>query len=188
MMNLQILLCGIGGQGILFATRILSETAIRMGIPVIGSETHGMSQRGGSVTSHLKIGRHHGPLIRRGSADMIFCFEKSELIGNLTFLKPAGTIYLDAADLNFMPDRLHTLLKVRDVQLHHFDASALALKMKAPVVLNLILIGFAAGHPDFPLPEATIREVVTEISPPRFRDLNIKAFSSGLKNATEVVL
>jgi len=183
-----VLLCGVGGQGILFATRILSEAAIRLGNSVIGSETHGMSQRGGSVTSHLKIGDHRGPLIRRGSADSLFCFEKSEIFGNLTYLKPGGIGYVDAADLTYIPEEIHDLLNERNIQLRRYDASDLALKLKAPVVLNLILIGFAAGHADFPLPAETIREAVTDVSPERFRDLNLKAFELGLKNTTEVVL
>ncbi len=187
-LNHQVLLCGVGGQGILFATRILSEAALRLGNSVIGSETHGMSQRGGSVTSHLKIGDHRGPLIRRGAADTLFCFEKSEIFGNLTFLKPGGIGYIDAVDLTYIPEKIHTLLEEGNIRLRHFDASDLALKLKAPVVLNLILIGFAAGHADFPLPVETIREVITDVSPERFRDLNLKAFELGQKNATEVIL
>jgi indolepyruvate ferredoxin oxidoreductase beta subunit len=181
-MNLQILLCGVGGQGILFATKILSEAALKAGHQVIGSETHGMSQRGGSVTSHMKVGDYRGPLIRRGSADLIFCFEKSELLANLSFLKPGGIAFMDAPDLEFIPDNVRSLLQERDIALHCLDASSIALKLQAPLVLNLIVIGFAASHTDFPLDGDLIEQVIMESSPPRFSDLNLKAFHAGLNN------
>lgn len=185
-MNKQVLLCGVGGQGILFATRILSEAAIRTGYPVIGSETHGMSQRGGSVTSHLKIGNYRGPLIRRGGADLLFCFEKGEIFSNLTFLKPGGIGYVDTPNLDYIPQKVRALLGDREINLRHIDASSLALKMNAPLVLNLILISFAAGHEDFPLSGEILRSVITEISPERFRDLNLRAFELGLENKSDV--
>lgn len=179
-MNIQVLLCGVGGQGILFATRILSEAAVKLGYPVIGSETHGMSQRGGSVTSHLKIGDFRGPLIRRGSADLLFCFEKGEIFRNLTFLRPGGVGHLDAPDLNFIPADIRDLLKKQKTTLRYFDASRTALEMDAPLVLNLILIGFAARHDDFPLRSDMLREVIREVTPDRFRELNLRALEVGL--------
>ncbi|TKJ42385.1 indolepyruvate ferredoxin oxidoreductase [candidate division LCP-89 bacterium B3_LCP] len=179
-MDLQVLLCGVGGQGILFATRILSEAAMRSGQQVIGSETHGMSQRGGSVTSHMKVGDYRGPLIRRGDADVIFCFEKGEIFGNLTFLKPGGTIYIDAPDLDFIPKNVLSLLDEKGMTIHHMDASVQAMKMKAPLVLNLILIGFAARHEDFLISEEDLVEVITSVSPVKFKEMNLKAFHIGL--------
>lgn len=183
-MNLQILLCGVGGQGILFATRILSEAAAKKGFPVIGSETHGMSQRGGSVTSHMKIGDYRGPLIRRGSADLLFCFEKSEIFANITFLKPKGIAYIDSPDVRFIPEKIQNLLKERKMSLRAVDASAIALEMKAPVVLNLILIGFAAAQDDFPISREILTEVIEKISPERFRGLNLEAFQRGFSQRT----
>lgn len=185
-MNTQILLCGVGGQGILFATRILSEAAVRLGHRVIGSETHGMSQRGGSVTSHMKVGDYHGPLIRRGDADLLFCFEKNEIFANLTFLKSGGIGYVDAPDLDFIPDNIRALLDARQIELRCMDASSLALKLNAPLVLNLILIGFASNHEDFPLKRDLLQDVITDISPQRFRDLNLKGFREGLEHKLDV--
>lgn len=181
-MNKQILFCGVGGQGILFATRILSEAALWAGYPVIGSETHGMSQRGGSVTSHMKIGPHRGPLIRPGGADLLFCFEKDEIFSNLTFLKPGGIGYLDAPYLDYIPSNIRSLLQARNIELRYMDASSMALEMNAPLVLNLILIGFAAGHDDFPLSRDTLTKVIAQISPEHFRELNLKAFKAGSEN------
>ena len=185
-MNKQILLCGVGGQGILFATRILSEAAVRLGHPVIGSETHGMSQRGGSVTSHMKIGDYHGPLIRRGDAELLFCFEKNEIFSNLTFLKPGGIGYVDAPDLDYIPDKIRSLLVTRQIELRCLDASSLALQLSAPLVLNLILIGFASSHEDFPLKRNHLQSVIADISPQRFRKLNLKGFKVGLEHKLDV--
>ena len=75
-MRTQMILAGVGGQGILFATKIFSELGLKIGLSVTGSETHGMSQRGGSVISHLKLGSFHSPLIRTGSADLLYSFDK----------------------------------------------------------------------------------------------------------------
>ncbi|MFH1862104.1 MAG: indolepyruvate oxidoreductase subunit beta [bacterium] len=183
-MKTQVLLCGVGGQGILFATRILSEAALKLGYAVIGSETHGMSQRGGSVTSHLKIGGFHGPLIKRGGADFLFCFERGEIFQNLTFLRAGGIGYVDAANAEFIPQKIRDLLETQSIQLRCFDASALALQLNAPLMLNLILIGFAAHFEDFPLKPDLLEEVVFQTTPPRFRELNLKAFQLGLQSAT----
>ena len=65
----QIVISGVGGQGVLFVTRLLAEAAIGKGLPVFTSETHGMAQRGGTVISHLKVGRFASPLIMPGAAD-----------------------------------------------------------------------------------------------------------------------
>ncbi|MCX6640778.1 MAG: indolepyruvate oxidoreductase subunit beta [bacterium] len=181
-MNQQILLCGVGGQGILFATKILSEVAVRKGQGVIGSETHGMSQRGGSVTSHLKIGSFRGPLIRRGGADYLFCFEKGEIFGNLAYLKDGGVAFIDAPNLDYIPEKIKSILAEKNIVLHSFDASATAMQMGAPLVLNLILIGFAGRFRDFPLETEALRQVVGEVSPERFRGLNLQAFDFGLGN------
>ena len=79
-MELKLILVGLGGQGVVFLTRLLSKTALALGQPVMVSETHGMSQRGGSVISHLKIGGDEAPLIHRGAADALLALEADEAI------------------------------------------------------------------------------------------------------------
>ena len=79
-MNVQMIISGVGGQGVLLVTRIFSEFALRQGFPIIGSEDHGMSQRGGSVLTHLKIGPFNSPLVKKGGADILLSLEKDEAL------------------------------------------------------------------------------------------------------------
>ncbi|MEE4609050.1 MAG: 2-oxoacid:acceptor oxidoreductase family protein [Desulfobacteraceae bacterium] len=87
----QIVISGLGGQGVLFVTRLLAEAAIDARLPVFTSETHGMAQRGGTVVSHLKIGAYASPLIRPGQADGLICL-KAE---NVAAHGPAQPVELD---------------------------------------------------------------------------------------------
>ena len=89
----QILISGVGGQGILFITRLMAEAAIYKGLPVLTAETHGMAQRGGIVMSHLKVGGFSSPLIRPGKADMLLLLHEENLEGHLYYLAPWGYCY-----------------------------------------------------------------------------------------------
>ena len=87
----NFVLCGLGGQGILFMTKVLSETALRKGYNVMGAETHGMAQRGGSVVSHLRLGDVKGSLVSNGSAHLLLSLDEVEGYRNLPFLSKGGT-------------------------------------------------------------------------------------------------
>ena len=87
-MNKDIVICGVGGQGTVLASKILASAAMECGEVVHSAETIGMAQRGGSVTSHVRIGDHaYSPLVPHGSADMILAFEPAEAVRNLVYLK-----------------------------------------------------------------------------------------------------
>ena len=88
-MRQQIVISGVGGQGVLFVTRILAEAAIMKGISVLASETHGMAQRGGTVLSHLKVGNFSSPLIRPGNANGLLALKADSFARHGYFLKPA---------------------------------------------------------------------------------------------------
>jgi indolepyruvate ferredoxin oxidoreductase beta subunit len=100
-MDLKLILSGIGGQGVLFATSVFSETALSLGYDVLGSETHGMSQRGGSVISHLKIGAYESPLVRQGTADVLLAFDEDEAYRTLGFLTRGGLCFVNSARSDF---------------------------------------------------------------------------------------
>ena len=92
----NILICGIGGQGTVLAAKLLDQAAIGAGLPVHSAETIGMAQRGGSVTSHVRIGDEcFSPLIPYGTADMIIAFEMCEAVRNLDYLKKGGTVVVN---------------------------------------------------------------------------------------------
>ncbi len=133
----QLIISGVGGQGILFLTRILAETAIGQGMPVMTSETHGMAQRGGVVISHLKAGEFSSPLVRPGRADGLIAMKGENVAIHRHFLRPGGWIVVNAkaapAGLDGHPA-------------HVIDADALALELGNPQSLNLILLGFALAR------------------------------------------
>ncbi len=185
-MNVQIVLAGVGGQGILFSTKLLAETAIRLKHNVIGSETHGMSQRGGSVVSYLKIGGFSSPLLRTGSADCLLSFEVNEAYRNIKFIRPAsnersgGLIYVNS-QVPFPTEAIRDYLARNNIRIGVLNGDEIALKLNAPLVSNLIVLGFACKDKDFPFDLEELISTAEQISPPRFRELNIKALSEGYK-------
>ena len=133
----QVVLSGVGGQGILFLSRLLAEAAIAGGLPVITSETHGMAQRGGVVVSHLKAGGFDSPLVRAGRADLLLVLKEENVPLHREFLADGGALIVNAP---FPPDagpRART---------HAVDADALALSAGAMHAVNLILLGFALAR------------------------------------------
>ena len=130
----QVIISGVGGQGVLFVTRLLAEAAINKGLPVFTSETHGMAQRGGTVLSHFKVGDFSSPLIRPLQADILILLKSENIKQHASFLKSAGwavsngTGHLDN----------ESSLAVGTV-----DADALAQKIENPKAVNLIVLGFA---------------------------------------------
>ena len=92
----NILICGVGGQGTVLAAKVISQAAVSTGQKVVSAETIGMAQRGGSVTSHVRIGDEvFSPLIPNGQADLIIAFEASEAVRNIDFLKKNGTVVVN---------------------------------------------------------------------------------------------
>jgi len=133
----QILLSGVGGQGILFLTRLLAEAAIAGGFPVLTSETHGMAQRGGVVVSHLKVGGFDSPLVRTGRADLLLVLKRENVPLHRPFLADGGALIVNAP----VPTDAGS-----GVRVHAVDADALALSAGAPHAVNLVLLGFALAR------------------------------------------
>ena len=93
--RVQIIIAGIGGQGILFFSKIFSNLGLKLGLNVMGSETYGMSQRGGSVMTHLKLGDFQSPLVRTGAADFLYSLQGDETYRALKFLKEGGVCFVN---------------------------------------------------------------------------------------------
>lgn len=184
-MRVQIILAGVGGQGVLFATRVFAQMAMDKGFPVIGSETHGMSQRGGSVVSHLKVGDFTSPLIGTGTADIVYSFEKNESYRSLHFLKGAtgkeqgGLCFINAPDEGFMDPRIQAYLRERGVGIYVLGADAIARELGSLLSSNLILMGFSSAHPSFPFLYEDLRETVRSMGPSGFRETNLAVLERG---------
>ncbi|MBW2605083.1 MAG: 2-oxoacid:acceptor oxidoreductase family protein [Deltaproteobacteria bacterium] len=133
-MKQQIVISGVGGQGVLFVTRLLAEAAIVKGISVFTSETHGMAQRGGTVLSHLKVGNFSSPLIRPGNANGLLALKADGFARHGYFLKPGAWAAVNRRE------------KVRvgpEFSAYTVDAEILAQRIHNPKSVNLILLGFA---------------------------------------------
>lgn len=160
-MKQQIIVSGIGGQGVLFTTKILAEAAIEMGLEVLTSETHGMAMRGGTVISHIKVGSFKSPLIRTGEADIGIFLNAGNLEVHRPFLKPEGVIYVNREN----NDDGGTI-----------DATRLAREQGAPVIANLVLLGFAVRKGGFFCNAEVVEAVLRRISTERQLETNLAGF------------
>jgi indolepyruvate ferredoxin oxidoreductase beta subunit len=143
-MNLSIVCAGIGGRGVLLASTIIIETAIRAGYHAIASDEYGMSQRGGSVVSLVKVGNCRSPLIGRESADILLSFEESEFYRTVPFLKRGGMAVINAGKES-LPATVTGLLGARGVCFRLIDADRIAAGKGMAQAANMAVLGsFAA--------------------------------------------
>ena len=182
----NIMIVGVGGQGTLLASRILGNAVIRMGYDVKVSEVHGMSQRGGSVVTYVKYGEKvYSPIIDNGEADIVLAFELLEAYRALPALKTGGQLIVNNQRINPMPvitgaaqypenilDKLSAKVNTTAV-----DALALATEAGSIKAVNVVLIGVMAKNTNIPH-EVWIETIRTTV-PPKFLDVNLKAFELG---------
>ena len=184
-MKIQMIISGVGGQGVLLITRIFSEIALKEGFPMIGSEDHGMSQRGGSVMTHLKIGNFDSPLVKKGSADILLSLEKNEAYKTLHYLKPSmdgqegGLCFINAPDPNYMNPQIQAYLKEKGIGTYVFGADRLAREMGSVQSANIALIGFASAHPRFPFSHDKLKAAIEQVTAQKFREVSLKIFERG---------
>lgn len=185
-MTKSLLLAGVGGQGTILASKILSQGLLEAGFDVKMSEIHGMSQRGGSVTSQVRFGeRVLSPVIERGGADMIISFERMEAARCLPYLRPGSLMVVNDEAINPMPvlvnkavypptvlERLSQLAEVRVVQ-----ATAKAQELGNTRAANIVLLGCAVEG--MKLGDLDWAAVISRLVKPAFVDLNIQAMRVG---------
>ncbi|NIP41166.1 MAG: indolepyruvate oxidoreductase subunit beta [candidate division Zixibacteria bacterium] len=183
----NILIVGVGGQGVLLASEVLSETAMKHGLDVKKSEVHGMSQRGGVVTSHVRIAETvYSPLIQEGTADYLIAFEISEGLRALDWLKSGGTVI---SSMTRMVPPITTIGdyeypmdpagKIREIipDAKILDADKIAADLGNVRLVNTILLGVLSTT--LSIPEETWLEVITKRVPKKFIDANLEAFKKG---------
>ena len=182
----NIMIVGVGGQGTLLASRILGNAVIRMGYDVKVSEVHGMSQRGGSVVTYVKYGdRVYSPIIDNGEADIVLAFELLEAYRALPALKCGGRLIVNRQRINPMPvitgaaeypENIEEKLSSK-VDTTAIDALALAKEAGNIKAVNVVLIGVMAKSTNIPY-EVWV-ETIRETVPPKFLEVNLKAFELG---------
>ncbi len=187
-MNKNIVLCGVGGQGTVLASKLIAAAAMKKDIPVMSAETIGMAQRGGSVFSHIRMGEGlYAPMIAKGTADIIIGFEPGEAVRQLPYLREGGQVIVSqraimpvTATLSGTPysgGEMTTYLKERIPNLIIVDTERACRKIGSPKVLNLLLLGAAIHSGALGLNEDEIKDAVRERLPERFHELNFRALA-----------
>ncbi|NOY76996.1 MAG: indolepyruvate oxidoreductase subunit beta [Calditrichaeota bacterium] len=187
MKTINVIFTGVGGQGVLLASDVLAEIALRHGFDVKKSEVHGMSQRGGSVISQVRFGRKiYSPLISLNQADFIVAFEKLEAVRYLDYLKPNGWIIIN--DYEVIPESIQydhadypkDVVSICKKKTNHIvleDFTHLATKLGSVKILNITMLGTLSN--DLEIPESIWTEVIQDKVPKKFLELNLKAFRAG---------
>ena len=181
-MNLQIVCAGIGGRGVLLASTIIIETAIKAGLKAMASDEYGMSQRGGSVVSLVKVGNFASPLVGRESADILLSFEESEFYRNLPFLKTGGVTLVNTSRQLLSAD-IERLLKKRRVQHFLLDADAIAMQKGMIQSSNMAMLGFFSALDITPFSSDNIKETIRQRVKARLVEKNLEVFQAGYESA-----
>ena len=189
-MSKSVILCGVGGQGTVLASKLISYAAMAKGEAVRSAETIGMAQRGGSVTSHIRIGKEaFSPLIPKGKADVMIAFEPAEAVRNLDYLKTEGVVVVSKKAVKPVTASLSS--KVYDGQdmldylekkvkrLVIVDGQQIMEELGSAKVLNVVLLGAAIGCHEVDISIEEIRQAIKEKVPERFYELNLRALEAG---------
>lgn len=196
MLRMRIFMTGVGGQGTLLASRVLGEAALTAGLNPLLSETHGMAQRGGVVTSTVILGDLKSPIISPGEADIVVAFEALEALRALEFCHARTLMLANTAVIPPYPVAVGQVSypKVSDMLgvvagqvggLLAFDASALARQAGSPLAVNIVLLGALATTDTLPVSAADLKQVIREKTNPRFVDANLTAFDLGAAAARD---
>ncbi|HPQ45320.1 MAG TPA: indolepyruvate oxidoreductase subunit beta [Syntrophales bacterium] len=183
----SVLLVGVGGQGIIRASDILSALMMKAGFDVKKSEVHGMAQRGGCVSSHVRFGpKVYSPIAKEGDVDILVSFEKLETLRYLKYLKKGGKVIVNdeevyppsvnLGDADYPSDAIDLIKKYfKDVKV--VDATALALRSGDKRMANTVVLGVLSSYLDIPV--SVWEAVLEENFPPKILKGNIHAFNLG---------
>ncbi len=186
-MTKNIMIVGVGGQGSLLASKMLGKLLLSQGYDVKVSEVHGMSQRGGSVVTYVRYGEKvYSPIIDKGTADFIISFEKLEAARWVPYLKKGGKIIMSTQEIDPMPviigaaqypENLVEKMQAVGADVDAIDALDLAMQAGSSKAVNLVLMGRLSKY--FDATEEAWQEALEACVPPKFLELNKKAFALG---------
>lgn len=186
-MTKSVLLVGVGGQGTILASKLLVTGLMESGYDVKMSEIHGMSQRGGSVSSQVRYGKKvESPTIEFGGADILVSFEKMEALRWMDYLKKGGKAVVNDYEIESMPIKNgvcpypqginEELVRVADAKI--FNAAKMAEELGNPKVMNVILLGALVKN--MGITDVNWEKVISENVKAKFVELNLKAFKKGM--------
>lgn len=185
-MNVNCLLCGVGGQGTVLASKLIAFAAMEKGLEVRTAETIGMAQRGGCVVSHVRTGRNiESPMLPKGSADVIIAFEPAEAVRNIEYLKPNGTVVVNSKAVkpvtasltgstyngNEMIDYLKNSVK----NLYIIDGDDICTKCNSQKVLNIALLTAASKSGALGITVDELKSAIIKRMPEKFQQVNLNA-------------
>jgi len=183
----NILVAGVGGQGVILASDIMAEVFMEAGFDVKKSEIHGMAMRGGIVTSHFRFGKKvYSPIIKEGEVDILFAFEQLEGLRWLNHLRPNGKILMNdhainppAVNLGEMeyPKDIPKIIQSKFNEFHLVKGTEIALQMGDARAANVVLLGAISKF--FKVGEELWLKTILKYLPPKVHELNKKAFSTG---------
>jgi len=186
-MTTNILVSGVGGQGVILASDIMSEVFMEAGYDVKKSEVHGMAMRGGIVTSHFRFGKKvYSPLIKQGEVDILFAFEQLEGLRWVNHLRPDGKIVMNdhkinppAVNLGEMeyPKAIPEMIRSKIKNFYLVKGTEIALQLGDVRAANVVLLGGISKF--FEVNEDLWLKTILNYLPPKVHELNKKAFSAG---------
>jgi len=187
----NVFLSGVGGQGTILASNILAEVFLKAGYDVKKAEVHGMAQRGGDVTTHLRYGKKvYSPLIKYGDVDFLLSFELLEALRYINWVKPQGKIVINRQEIYPPAVALGQMTYPQEVEKtfkEHFkdnvsiiNGQEIAKKLGNVQAANVVLVGaFSNFFPD--MKEERFIDAIKNLLVPKLQDLNVKAFYEGRK-------
>ncbi|MFV9677958.1 MAG: indolepyruvate ferredoxin oxidoreductase subunit beta [Methanosarcinales archaeon] len=184
----DIVLVGVGGQGVILLSNIIGKAALKAGYSVRGAETHGMAHRGGSVMNHIRLGCEYGPLVPAGGADVLLAFEPAEALRYVHYLSKNGIALVNinpvhpttvtSGQFTYPPlEEILTPLQRICNKLITIDATKLAADAGNPQAMNVVMLGALSKY--LPLREEELIEALSASVPAKFLEVNRRAFEFG---------
>lgn len=183
----DIVIVGVGGQGVILISEIIGRAALRAGIPVRAAETHGMAQRGGSVINHTRLGCVYGPMVPEGGADILLALEPAEALRYGRYLSRGGVALVNTKPVlpttvttgQFRyPDIEEILAPLRGIaQVIPMNATEIAERAGSSQAANIVMLGAMSKF--MPIEEALVLEALRDSVPRKYIDVNMKAFELG---------
>jgi indolepyruvate ferredoxin oxidoreductase beta subunit len=184
----DIVIVGVGGQGVILISDVIGRAAVKAGKPVRGAETHGMAQRGGSVINYTRIGCKYSPMVPSGGADVLLALEPAEALRFAHFLSRDGValvninpvlpVTVTTGKASYPPlDEIVSPLRAVCKEVKIMDATALAKQAGTAQAMNVVMLGALAKY--IPLSEEMLTDAIREVVPPKYLDVNRRAFDLG---------
>ncbi|MGF3521664.1 MAG: indolepyruvate oxidoreductase subunit beta [Candidatus Bathyarchaeia archaeon] len=195
-MELNLVFTGVGGQGVVVLSDIFCEAAMLDGFDVAKAEIHGMAQRGGSISAHVRVGdKVLSPLIETGKADLIVGFEILETARALPMLKPQGTVLVNTKYIPpnsitqgkakaVKPEELLALIRRHACRVHEVDGVGVAQKLGNLLVVNTVMLGAVSALPENPVKQDAFKQAITSRLKEKYVKLNLEAFELGRQSVS----